>query len=206
VKGGELYKRALALAKVTKTPLKRICVVPAGRGHLTNAYGGSGVIAVTDNYGKFLTSAQLDFVIGHELAHARAKHGRKKLLAVGTIFMIIILACYVMPPFPVRFRPFLDVLIVLVPILAFHYLSRQFEYAADAAGVELTQDPETAIHALANLYRITKVPVHCDRFTQLFMTHPSLTRRARAIGAKAGISSDRIREAVGDIDRDNIDV
>lgn len=51
VKGGELYKRAFALAKVTKTPLKRVFVVPAGRGHLTNAYGGSYTIAVTDNYG-----------------------------------------------------------------------------------------------------------------------------------------------------------
>jgi len=41
VKGGELYKRAFALAKATKTPLKRVYVVPAGRGHLTNAYGGA---------------------------------------------------------------------------------------------------------------------------------------------------------------------
>jgi hypothetical protein len=40
VKGGELYKRAFVLAKLTKTPLKRVYVVPAGRGHLTNAYGG----------------------------------------------------------------------------------------------------------------------------------------------------------------------
>ena len=80
VKGGELYKRAFVLAKMTKTPLKRVYVVPAGRGHLTNAYGASHTIAVTDNYGKFLTSAQLDFVIGHELGHAKAKHGRKRLL------------------------------------------------------------------------------------------------------------------------------
>jgi hypothetical protein len=54
VKGGELYKRAFVLAKMTKTPLKRVYIVLAGRGHLTNAYGGSHTIAVTDNYGKFL--------------------------------------------------------------------------------------------------------------------------------------------------------
>ena len=35
VKGGELYKRAFVLAKTTKTPLKRVHIVPAGRGHLT---------------------------------------------------------------------------------------------------------------------------------------------------------------------------
>ncbi len=195
VKGGELYKRALILAKMTKTPLKRVFVVPAGRGHLTNAYGASHTIAVTDNYGKFLTSAQLDFVIGHELGHAKAKHGRKKLLITAAVFAVIALATFVMSPFLFPFRPLFDVLVVFVPILTFYFFSRRFEYAADAAGVELTRDPETAIHALVNLYRITEAPMHCDKLTELFMTHPALTRRARAIGAKGGISPDRTREA-----------
>jgi hypothetical protein len=64
VKSGELYKRAFVLAKEMQTTLKRVYVVPAGRGHLTNAYGLPESIAVTDNYGKFLSRAQLDFVIG----------------------------------------------------------------------------------------------------------------------------------------------
>jgi Zn-dependent protease with chaperone function len=189
VKGGELYKRAFVLAKLTKTPLKRVYVVPAGRGHLTNAYGAPHTIAVTDNYGKFLTSAQLDFVIGHELGHARAKHGRKKLLITATVIAGIALASFVMSPFLFPFRPFFDVLVVFVPILTFHFLSRRFEYAADAAGVELTRDPKTAIQALVNLHRITEAPMHCDNLTELFMTHPALTRRASAIGVKGGIFS-----------------
>jgi Zn-dependent protease with chaperone function len=198
VKGGELYKRSFVLAKMTKTPLKRVCVVPAGRGHLTNAYGASHTIAVTDNYGKFLTSAQLDFVIGHELAHARAKHGHKKLLITAAVMAGIALASFAMSPLLFPFRPLFDVLVVFVPILTFYFLSRRFEYAADAAGVELTRDPETAIHALVNLHRITKAPMHCDKLTELFMTHPALTRRARAIGEKGGISPDRTREAIGE--------
>jgi Zn-dependent protease with chaperone function len=184
VKGGELYKRAFVLAKVTNTPLKRVYVVPAGRGHLTNAYGASDTIAVTDNYGKFLTSAQLDFVIGHELAHAKAKHGRKKLLVTASVFASIGLAVFFMSPFLISFRPLLDISVMLVPILTFYFLSRRFEYAADAAGVELTQDPKTAIRALVNLHRITGVPMHCDNLTEFFMTHPALTRRARAMGEK----------------------
>jgi len=198
VKGGELYKRAFVLAKMTRTPLKRVCVVPAGRGHLTNAYGASHTIAVTDNYGKFLTSAQLDFVIGHELAHAKAKHGRKKLLITTAVFAGIALASFVMSPLLFAFRPLFDVLVVFVPILTFYFLSRRFEYAADAAGVELTRDPETAIHALVNLHRITEAPMHCDKLTEIFMTHPALTRRASAIGEKGGISPDRTREAIGE--------
>ena len=198
VKGGELYKRAFVLAKMTKTPLKQVYVVPAGRGHLTNAYGGARTIAVTDNYGKFLTGAELDFVIGHELGHAKAKHGRKKLLVTATVIAGIALASFVMSPFLFPFRPLFDVLVVFVPILTFYSLSRRFEYAADAAGVELTRDPEAAIHALVNLHRITEAPMHCDKLTELFMTHPALTRRASAIGVKSGISPDRTREAVGE--------
>jgi Zn-dependent protease with chaperone function len=198
VKGGELYKRAFVLAKMTKTPLKRVYVVPAGRGHLTNAYGGSHIIAVTDNYGTFLTSAQLDFVIGHELGHAKAKHGRKKLLITAAVIAGFALASFVMSPFLFPFRPLFNVLVVFVPILTFYYLSRRFEYAADGAGVELTRDPETAIHALVNLHRITEAPMDCDKLTELFMTHPALARRARAIGEKGGISPDRTREAIGE--------
>lgn len=196
VKGGELYKRAFVLAKKTKTPLTRVYVVPAGRGHLTNAYGASHIIAVTDNYGKFLTSAQLDFVIGHELGHAKAKHGRKKLLITAAVVAGIALASFVMSPFRFPFRPLFDVLVVFVPILTFYFVSRRFEYAADAAGIELTREPETAIHALVNLHRMTEAPMHCDKLTQLFMTHPALTRRASAIGEKGGISPDRTLEAI----------
>jgi Zn-dependent protease with chaperone function len=198
VKGGELYKRAFVLAKITKTPLKRVYVVPAGRGHLTNAYGASHTIAVTDNYGKFLTSAQLDFVIGHELGHAKSKHGRKKLLITAAVIGCIAFASFVTSPFLFPFRPLFDVLVVFAPILTFYFLSRRFEYAADASGVKLTRDPESAIHALVNLHRMTEAPMHCDRLTELFMTHPALTRRARAIGETGGISLDRTRKAIGE--------
>ena len=136
--------------------------------------------------------------IGHELAHAKAKHGRKKLLITTAVFAGIALASFVMSPLLFPFRPLFDVLVVFVPILTFYFLSRRFEYAADAAGVELTRDPETAIHALVNLHRITEAPMHCDKLTEIFMTHPALTRRASAIGEKGGISPDRTREAIGE--------
>jgi Zn-dependent protease with chaperone function len=196
VKGGELYKRAFALAKLTKTPLRRVFIVPAGRGHLTNAYGASHTIAVTDNYGKFLTSAQLDFVIGHELGHAKEKHGRKKLLITAAVIAAMALACFTLSTFVFPFRPLLDVFVVFVPVLTFHFLSRRFEYGADAAGLELTRDPVTAIGALVNLHRATEAPMDCGEVTELFMTHPTLTRRARAIALKGGISPDRTREAL----------
>jgi Zn-dependent protease with chaperone function len=199
VKSGELYKRAFVLAKEMRTTLKRVYVVPAGRGHLTNAYGLPQSIAVTDNYGKFLSRAQLDFVIGHELGHVRARHGRKKLLIVMTVFASIALVCFVLAPMLTPFRPFVDISVVFVPTLTFYFFSRHFEYAADEAGVELTHDPETAINALASLYRITEAPTHSDRLTELFMTHPALTRRARAIGEIGRMPAERISQVIGEM-------
>jgi Zn-dependent protease with chaperone function len=199
VKSGELYKRAFVLAKEMQTTLKRVYVVPAGRGHLTNAYGLTESIAVTDNYGKFLSRAQLDFVIGHELGHVKARHGRKKLLIVVIVFACLALVCFSLPPMVTRFRPLLDILVLFIPILTFYFFSRHFEYAADEAGVELTHDPETAIHALASLHRVTQAPTRCDRLTELFMTHPALTRRVRAIGKTGRMPADRISEVIGEM-------
>jgi Zn-dependent protease with chaperone function len=199
VKSGELYKRAFVMAKDMQTPLKRVYVVPAGRGHLTNAYGLSQSIAVTDNYGKFLNRAQLDFVIGHELGHVKAQHGRKNLLIVMIFFASIALVCFFLPHLLTPYRPFLDILVVFLPILSFYFFSRRFEYAADEAGVEWTKDPETAIRALANLYRTTQTPTHCDRLTELFMTHPSLTRRVRMIGKTGRMPAERISEVIDEM-------
>ena len=200
VKSGELYKRAFVMAKHMQTPLKRVYVVPAGRGHLTNAYGLSQSIAVTDNYGKFLNSAQLDFVIGHELGHVQARHGRKKLFIIVTVFAVIALLCFFLPPILIPFRPLLDISVMFVPILTFYFFSRRFEYAADEASVQLTQDAEAAIHALANLYQMAQAPTRCDRLTELFMTHPALTRRAQAIGETGRIPVEQISEVIRKMD------
>ena len=185
VKSGEVYKRAFAMAKDMRTPLKRVYVVPAGRGHLTNAYGLSESIAVTDNYGKFLDRAELDFVIGHELGHVKGKHGRKKLLIMTIVFATLAVVCFFFPPALIRFRPFLDFFLLLVPMLTFYFCSRRFEYSADKSSVEFTHDAKAAIRALDNLYDFTQAPTRCNRITELFMTHPSLEQRVTALSGMA---------------------
>jgi len=87
-----------------------------------------------------------------------------------------------------------------VPILTFYFFSRRFEYAADEASVQLTQDAEAAIHALANLYQMAQAPTRCDRLTELFMTHPALTRRAQAIGETGRIPVEQISEVIRKMD------
>jgi Zn-dependent protease with chaperone function len=186
VKSGEVYKRAFAMAKNMRTPLKRVYVVPAGRGHLTNAYGLSESIAVTDNYGKFLDRAELDFVIGHELGHVKGKHGRKKLGIMAIVFALLAIIHFFFPPALIRFRPLLNFFLLLLPMLTFYFFSRRFEYAADKSSVEFTHDAKAAIRALDSLYDFTQAPTHCNRITELFLTHPSFEHRAAAIAEISG--------------------
>lgn len=54
VKASENRNRALAMARKLGIDLRRVYVVPAGRGHLTNAFGGGASIGLTDNLGKYL--------------------------------------------------------------------------------------------------------------------------------------------------------
>jgi Zn-dependent protease with chaperone function len=184
VRSGRLYVRAQQLSKKMGIRLERVYVVPAGRGHLTNAYGLSRSIAATDNYGKFLDEAELDSVIGHELTHVKQKHGRKELVIAVLLYgflACLTLALSMIPPLPVSLQLPLVVLLICGPPMLLNFVSRRFEYAADRGSVELTNRPDVAIRALANLYRETLSPISCSRILELFQTHPPLLPRVSAI-------------------------
>ena len=99
---------------------------------------------------------------------------------MAALFASLALTCVLLPPIFFPFRPMLDVALVFVPTLASCLISRRFEYAADKAGVGLT-NRKTAIEALGSLYRYNQAPMECSWLMELFMTHPSLSRRVRAI-------------------------
>src|SRR6266567_1273255 len=94
LKSGEYRSRALRVARGMDVTLRRVFVVPAGKGHLTNAYGMSNAIALTDNLGKYLTKSQLEFVMAHELAHVKLKHVRKYFLLALAVFLITALLLF----------------------------------------------------------------------------------------------------------------
>jgi Zn-dependent protease with chaperone function len=93
LKSGEMRNRALRMASEMGVVLRRVYVVPAGKGHLTNAYGMASAIGLTDNLGKYLNKEQVDCVIAHELAHVKLRHGRKlPLLTLGTFSLMALLS------------------------------------------------------------------------------------------------------------------
>lgn len=197
VKSGDLYKRAIYLARQMKVPLKEVMMVPPGRGQLTNAYSlGGRSIAMTENYSKFLVGVQLDAVIGHELGHVKRRHGKKKLVAMASVYGSLVVGCVFLPHGLLPMRPLFDIGVVVAPVLIHRWISRKFEFEADLSGVELTRNPQMTITALENLYRFTGVPDKSDWLTELFATHPSLVRRTRAI--QRNVHRTQIAESLSD--------
>jgi Zn-dependent protease with chaperone function len=185
LKSGELRNRSLAIARKMGINLDNVCMVPAGKGHLTNAFGASNMIALTDALPKYLNERQMDSVIAHELIHVKRKHARLQSITIVASFVVLVVLMFKIPSRAVQFRPLLDIAVVYLPMIAFYYSSRRAEFEADRESVLFTGDPETAIRALANLYQSVSAPVHCNKLSELFQTHPSLTKRVLAI-AQAG--------------------
>jgi Zn-dependent protease with chaperone function len=194
VKSGELRNRALGVARRMGVTLGRVYLVPAGKGRLTNAYGMSDAIALTDNLGKYLTKMQVEFLIAHELAHVKLKHGRKHLFWVIAIFSGAAVLLYVLPQRVTPFRPVVQVLAMLGPLVAFYYCSRRFEFSADGEAVAFTGDPETAVRALVGLHQTRELPGALDGLTDLFMTHPSLGQRVQALAREGHLPAERLRD------------
>jgi len=183
VKSGDCYKRAFAMAESMNIKLSRVYMVPTGRGHLVNAFGAPRSIAVTENYGKLFRGSELDSVIGHELVHGKEWHSIKKLVVWPVLITALGLLYRFLPSVLIPLRPVLDVIVILFPILVHRFISRRFEYAADAGSVAFTKNPNAAVQALIHLYEASQAPEERNRFLELFMTHPALNNRIRAIRA-----------------------
>ncbi len=170
----------------------RVLIVPEGKGHMTNAFASPYAVGVTDNLGKYLTRSQIDYVLAHEVAHCEKKHGRKHLLMTLGIYSLLAAVLFLERGSIVDMRPLVIVVAIFGPVMAMNYLSRRHEHESDRTGVDFTRDPETAIRALVQLYRATMAPLNCSQFTQLFLSHASLTRRVMAIAEAGQLPMERV--------------
>src|SRR5262249_2410401 len=152
LKSGEYRNRALRVARGMNVTLRNVFVVPAGKGHLTNAYGMSNAIALTDSLGQHLNDGQMDFVVAHEVAHVKLQHGSKRLLVVVTIVTITALSLFLFSLKTKNLRPLFQLLAIFGPLIALYYFSRRFEYSADREAIEFTDAPEVGVQALAKLH------------------------------------------------------
>lgn len=191
---GDLRDRAFSLAGLLGVKLQQIYLLPPGKSRLANAFARSGnSILLTEILLTNLNKREVDAVIGHELSHLQKDHPRLLGFALMGGLAMVMTPYFLLAPGP-AWQPLFDVLFIVVPLSSFYFVSRRFEYAADAGSLRLTGDPAAMITGLVKLHHLNLMPLEWSKWSEKAMTHPSTVRRARAIGRAAEMSLDRVNQ------------
>jgi len=191
---GDLRDRAFSLAARLGVKLQQIYLLPPGKSRLANAFARSGnSILLTEVLLTSLNKREVDGVIGHELSHLKKNH--PQLLGFALMGgLAVVMTPHLMLDLSPTWQPLFDVLFISVPLLTLYFVSRRFEYAADAGSIRLTGDPAAMITGLVKLHHLNLMPLEWSKWSEKSMTHPSTVRRARAIGRAAEMSEERVNE------------
>jgi Zn-dependent protease with chaperone function len=201
---GAVHARAMELASGAGVKLGQIQFRFTGAQRSPNAFANRrNILILTDRLVGTTTRRELDGIIAHELGHMRLRHMRTRdltsavgLFFVGTaVFDLILYGA----DLPAAVRDLAAVgLLLFVYLITFCNLAlaRHQEWAADRAAVRLTNDPEGLIHALARIGRLSGRPLEWGPWDEMFLTHPSMARRFKAIGKLAGMSDETLRGIV----------
>ena len=191
---GELRDRAFAMAEKAKTKLNQLYVIPTEHMRMANAFAHvAHNVLLTDYLVKNMSKAEVDAVVGHEIAHLQNKHiGRRMTVTFIAVLAFAFGAGFLeywlprgLPNGPIFYA------IVLVALL---FVSRRNEFAADAGSVKLTGNAEAMMTALARLTRLNTVPMQWGKLDEKLLTHPSTLRRIKRLAKLSGISEDRTAE------------
>jgi len=185
---GDLRDVAFAIAQRLGVPLQQIYLIPSGKGRMANAFARTGnTIAFTDYLLSQMTKREVNFVVAHELTHLQKKHPNKLAGIVGGVAAGLTMVV-------TMFRSFLDLssyftyaAIIVASTVITYTFTRRFEYEADAGAVAATGDPQAAICALFKLAQLNLHPLQWSRWSEKWITHPSMMRRVRAIAVRAQI-------------------
>jgi len=185
---GDLRDVAFAIAGRLGVKLQQIYLIPSGKGRMANAFARTGnTIAFTDYLLSQMTKREVNFVIAHELTHLQKKHPNKLAsilagVAVGLGFAVASFGSFLgLSTF------FTYAIIVLASTVSTYTFTRRFEYEADAGAVAATGDPQAAICALFKLAELNLHPLQWSRWSEKWVTHPSMMRRVKAIATRAQI-------------------
>ncbi len=184
---GPLRDRVFALAARAGVPLRQVYVLSARSARIANAFAvHGGKVLLTDHLLAHLSTAEVEAVVAHELAHLRARHPLKLQWALfggallGVPFLWLPLGAWGLA------------VSGLAGWLVFVTCARRFEREADRGAVQLAGDAEALISALVKLARLGHVPVHWSRAQEAMLTHPSVRRRAEALVASGHLRADRV--------------
>ncbi len=220
---GELRDKVFELAKRAAVAVRQVFVLPAGKGQIANAYASkSNLVIFTDYLLERLSKREVNTVAGHELTHLQRRHPMKLMLALwAAIFApswvpwvalnLGLLAFSLVGVAGLKnaatmgtgwYRAwaafeawtFRDLLLIALGFSGFYFLSRRFEFTADAGAVALTGDAEAAITALLKLNRLNLMPVQWGKVSGAWLTHPTTLRRIECIAEQGGVAPERLRQ------------
>jgi Zn-dependent protease with chaperone function len=120
------------------------------------------------------------------------------LLLVLGIFATMTVLFFRFSEYALPLRPLAQLAVIFGPLGTIYYFSRRFEYCADRVEVEFTGEPEIAIPSLLKVYKAGEIPMHHAKFSEFFMTHPSLARRLDAIARIGQMPAQQLRNLVVD--------
>ena len=200
--GGELRERAAAIAKGAGVELKSVYLLENRFPMEANAFAmPGGRISFTRGLLENMSRREVDSVIAHEVGHLRGKH-------IGMRTGLFVAYLVVIGPAVATFmaKAGLPSWVVTLPIAPMLYvllagqLSQSNELNADARAVQLTNDPEGTIAALARLARITRSPVDWGGIQGSILSHPSMQRRVLSVARRFGVPDPRALEILNDPD------
>ncbi|HLK67445.1 MAG TPA: M48 family metalloprotease [Bryobacteraceae bacterium] len=193
---GELRERAVAIAQMAGAAVKQVCILENRYPTEANAFAMSGGrIAFTRGLVESMTRREVDSVIAHEVGHLRGKH-------IGMRTGLFLAYFFVIGPFAnsMLAKAGLPAWIEALPIVTMLYvvlagqLSQSHELNADARAVQLTNDPEGTIGALARLARLTRSPIDWGGIQGSILSHPSMQRRVLSVARRSGVPEARALE------------
>jgi len=184
----ELTLRAKELAMKMGVDLNEVRVVTSDRAK--TIVSGSALVAkkivyITQQATEVLAPCQMDFLLGHELAHFKNDQYKQKTMIKIGLYSILVLAFSI--AFTIMFT-YITSLVVLwlvgllfaASLFPFVYLDgfhRRLEHEADIQAILLTGNVDTAISALETMYG-SNSKVDTDDDTGI---HPKLAKRIKAM-------------------------
>jgi Zn-dependent protease with chaperone function len=184
LESGEFHDRVFELARKAGVRLRGVALWEGASPQEANAGAllRAGKIVIADSLLAILSKREADAVVAHELGHLR---GSKRLFVPSLVWN------YVPFFFPFQVVPGTDTLLSnLEPLPLFLALGMVFlasrirrgnEFGADAAGAQVTGDPEAAIAMLARTSKVHRSPLEWSRPAGWILTHPSVRNRVLAL-------------------------
>lgn len=220
---GSLRNRIFALAQQAGVSLREAFLIADTNGRTVNAFASSGDnILLTEYLLSQFSRREIDFIVGHEIAHLQRKHIQKNvwisvltvpvLVFMNTFMSGFVITCMAMlgSMFPALYRygmslymPLAVALSLTLVVMVKMFLSRRFEYEADAGGAALTNDPEAAITALVKLGKLNLEPMDWGKFNGKLLTHPSVKQRVQAIARAYRMTNEQVEQLMTNLDADS---